>query len=292
MTAALLQGIARAPALRPLKRAVRSLQDTVYRAPQPWFTPREVVHGRWSSSAVAASLKADGICVLERLLVGQPLQRAQEVVQAMIDEAGRRPRAPGDTPNALSEEVNLIRQPLLADLLLHPLVLAAVEAYYGKPIFLAQASVQRLNPVEPYEDRSFQWHHDTKGKYVKAMWLLADVPSGGQRMSYAVGSHTMRHRWATYEETRFTEAQARASGAALECCGPAGSVVVFETNGIHRGNRNQGPTRDVLFGVYTAGRDLEGCQFDLQRLGHLERWQQDVLRRSASASRRPARPTP
>jgi len=174
---------------------------------------------------------------------------------------------------------------IFADLILDELILAAVEAYYARPIYLVTSQIQRLDPIEPYEGRAFQWHHDSKGKYVKAMWLLTNVPITGQRMSYIVGSHTIKHSFTTYEETRFTDAQARRYGKVIECSAPAGSVIVFDTNGIHRGNRNLGLIRDIVVGTYSAGRYLHGCQFDLKSLRHLNEWQKLILKRSQTASR-------
>jgi hypothetical protein len=42
-------------------------------------------------------------------------------------------------------------------------------------------------------------------------------------------------------------------GQPIRCCGLAGSVVLFDTNGLHRGNRNSGPRRDIWQHSYTSG---------------------------------------
>jgi hypothetical protein len=72
--------------------------------------------------------------------------------------------------------------------------------------------------------------------------------------------------------------------APVECAGPAGSVILFDSNGIHRGNRNLGPRREVVFGVYSAGRHLEGCRFDVGHLYDLADWQKAILVRSRTAN--------
>jgi len=269
-----------------VKRTIRSIRDGWYERPHPWYRPREIVRGRWSSAAVTHALRTQGICILERVIEESSLARYQEALERALTEAPQRPPGPHDVPRATSRRIDSAQDPVLAALLLDDLVLAGIEGYYGKPIALALAQAQRLEPIASYEGKAFQWHHDTKGKYVKAMWLLTDVPSTGQRMSYVVGSHAMRHRWSSYEDTRFPDEQARRLGPVVECAGPAGTVIVFDTNGIHRGNRNLGPRRDTVVGVYTAGRYLEGCSFDLSRLSALQGWQQDIVRRSRIAQRR------
>ena len=94
----------------------------------------------------------------------------------------------------------------------------------------------------------------------------------------------MKHPPGTYEDSRFNESQARKFGEVVECAAPVGSVVIFDANGLHRGNRNLGPIRDVLFGVYTTGRFLQGCQFRLDNLNTLSHRQKKVLLRSQLAN--------
>lgn len=190
-----------------------------------------------------------------------------------------------EEPGMFNQLVDLAKHPLFADLVLDELVLAAVEAYYARSIYLAAAQANRLEPVPPYEGSSYQWHHDMRRKYVKAMWLLTDVAPDGQRMTYIIGSHKFKHRGTSYNDSRFSDAEARSYGPALECAAQAGSVVIFDTNGLHRGNRNLGPQRDTLFGVYSVGRHLHGCRFDLDALPHLTGWQRSVLERSRHASK-------
>jgi hypothetical protein len=125
------------------------------------------------------------------------------------------------------------------------------------------------------------------------MWLLTDVPSTGQRMSYIPGSHKLRHPWdATPEQTRFTREQALAYGEILECAAPAGSVIIFDTNGIHKGNRNLGPTRDIVLSAYSTGRYRNGFRFDIGNLHHLSEWQRRIVKRSRKASRGYGLPLP
>jgi hypothetical protein len=110
------------------------------------------------------------------------------------------------------------------------------------------------------------------------------VPPDGQRMSFVRGSHHVWRPPAAYEDTRFTDDAAREMGPVVECAGSAGTVFLFDTNAVHRGNRNAGPRRDVLFGVYTAGRFLHGVDVDASRLPRLTPRQRAVLERSRRPS--------
>ena len=201
--------------LRLGRTLVRSIRDHAYDRPLPWFRPREIHRGTWSSSAITEALRRHGICILDRVMDGEQLRVYQDALDGVVTETIRRKVDPADVPNAVTRRVDLACDPRFADLVLDEVILAGVEAYYGKPLYLAATQAQRLEPIDSYEGKAFQWHHDTKGKYVKAMWLLSDVPSSGQRMSYIQESHAIRHPWTTYEETRLTDATARALGEFL-----------------------------------------------------------------------------
>lgn len=135
--------------------------------------------------------------------------------------------------------------------------LTAIGSYYwGKPMKLAYCHGYRLEPVTPREYRAFRWHHDLKRKQVRIMVLLTDTPLEGQRMDYIAGSHLVWHRFTNHRHVRFTEEEAHTYGEPIHCTGPAGTVVMFDANGLHRGNRNLGPRRDQYTFNYTAGRAL------------------------------------
>ena len=261
--------------MRPLRLGYHWLRDRAHHARRPWFRAERVVRGSFDSAAIVERLRADGVCVLKHYVDRAPLASLQRAAAAILDAI---PADERGVSNA--KHLDLGRHPLLAQLLLDEVVLAVCEAYYGRPVFLAHSRLERLEPTTPYDDRAFQWHHDTKGTYLRAMWLLTDVPSDGQRMSFAEGSHRQWRPPARYEDTRVPDAEARALGPVMECAGPAGSVVLFDANGIHRGNRNMGPRREVLFGTYTVGRYLRGCDADARALPWLTPRQRAVLERS------------
>jgi hypothetical protein len=251
------------------------VSDLAHYARRPWFRPERVIRGSFDSAAVVERLQTGGVCILEQYLDAARLTSVQTAAAAALHLTPVNGR---DARNAV--QIDLNPYPPLAELLLDDLILAVGEAYYGRPVYLAHHKLQRLEPTAPYEDRAFRWHHDAKGSYLRAMWLLTDVPADGQRMSFVVGSHRQWRPPAVYEETRVPDAQARALGPVVECAGPAGSVVLFDANGIHRGNRNRGPAREALFATYTVGRYLRGPCVDATSLPSLTSRQRAVLERS------------
>jgi len=137
-----------------------------------------------------------------------------------------------------------------------PYLTALASYYWGKPIKLAYARGYRTEPIFPEEYRAFQWHHDLKRKQIKVMILLTDVPSNGQRMDYIPGTHRIWHKFKSQKDTVFSKDQALEYGDPIPCSGSAGTVIIFDTNGLHRGNRNLGPRRDQYTVNYTGGKSI------------------------------------
>lgn len=145
--------------------------------------------------------------------------------------------------------------PALSLLAVDPYLTKLAAYYWGKQVVLAQSGGNRLEPIDyPGDYRSFQWHHDAKRKQIKAMILLTDVASEDQRMLYLPGTHLTWHR--NRLDSRRTPEQALSFGPEIEAIGPAGTVIMFDTNGLHRGNRTNTRRRDTWTFTYTAGKYL------------------------------------
>lgn len=165
-----------------------------------------------------------------------------------------------------------------------PYVLALVAYYWGKPVTLSMSYGFRLDPNPGWKKVGpFQWHHDANRKQVKVYVLLSDVRADGQRMDYIPGTHRLWHRFqrggAGYGETRIPDEVALRYGPPSPVAGPAGSVIIFDTNGFHTGNQNMSARRDAWIFQYTAGRHAEplgGIHPDLFR--ELTPFQRAILR--------------
>ena len=146
--------------------------------------------------------------------------------------------------------------------------LTMIAAYYwGKPVFLAQAGGTRLEPRDIETDyRAMQWHHDTKHKQLKIFILLTDVKEGQQSTRYIPGSHKIWH--SSLDHGRRTREFIGQYADPVQATGKAGTVWLLDTNGFHRGTRNNTTRRDVIVFNYTAGRYLFPIKFPETCLVH------------------------
>lgn len=128
-----------------------------------------------------------------------------------------------------------------------------ISYYWGKSIYLAQAGGTRLEPLDMKEDyRSMQWHHDTKYKQIKVFVLLTDINEYQQCTHYVPGTHKI---WKSKnDDGRRTKEFMQKYPKPVHAIGNAGTVVICDTNGYHRGNRNNTVRRDLIVFNYTAGR--------------------------------------
>ena len=202
----------------------------------------------------------DGILILPghftgKLLEGMRADFNEWVKKVSIDSAGR---------YLMNEERNIFMRDSAAfsAAAMDPWILALASYSWGKPIVFAHASGYRLDPSPGGKKVGpFQWHHDANRKQLKALIYLDDVSREGQRMDYLRGTHLIWHKFKRgdvgYRETRIPDEEVVPYGEPLRCEGPAGTVLLFDTNGIHRGNQNLSAKRDVWVFQYTAGRHME-----------------------------------
>ena len=218
------------------------------RAPRPDFPEK------------AAELCRNGLLLLPGYFQGDALARMREDFERA---------APLGSPDAIgrinlteSKGVFLRDSFIFSSAAVDPFLVSLAAYYWGKPVVLSMVYGFRLEP-DPGGKRvgPFQWHHDANRKQVKIYILLTAVHPDGQRMDYIPGSHAVWHRFrrgnAGYGETRIPEEIARRYGQPVRCAGPAGTALIFDTNGIHTGNQNLSARRDAWVFQYTAGRHVE-----------------------------------
>jgi hypothetical protein len=73
-------------------------------------------------------------------------------------------------------------------------------------------------------------------------------------MTYAKGSHLLRHPYDKYVNSRFSReefAERCSNKQVLNCYAKPGDIYIFDSNGIHSGNRTSGRTRDTFIIEYT-----------------------------------------
>jgi hypothetical protein len=142
----------------------------------------------------------------------------------------------------------------LLEVCLKPELVALIDGYLGKRAYITQGIALRIDPHPQTGFGSFQWHHDAWGKRINMMIILTEVGTGDQYMTYAKGSHALRHSYDKYANSRYSaeEFAKHCSGMeVLDCVARPGDIYVFDSNGLHSGNRSMGRTRDTFIIHYT-----------------------------------------
>lgn len=142
----------------------------------------------------------------------------------------------------------------LLEVCLKPELVALINGYLGKRAYITQAVGLRIKPHEETGFGSFQWHHDAWGKRINMMIILTEVGEGDQHMSYAKGSNHLHHSYGKFVNSRYSEAEFAKHCAGMEvlkCYARPGDIYVFDSNGLHSGNRSMGRTRDTFIIHYT-----------------------------------------
>lgn len=211
----------------------------------------------------ATCLKQYGITYIPQMVEEGLLEKVQTDLKEWITrKAWNADRHMGFDGN--SGETFLTESEAFSHMVANPTLVALVAAHFGT--LSPHLSFERtycIDPIDPYERRAFQWHHDGWGTpQLKVMILLSDVDSDGQCMHYCPGTYDVDWPCSRSRETLFADAFA-GSLDAICCHGKAGDAFVFETAAVHRGVRNQTSRRSVM--VLNFSGDL-GRLYPIPRL--------------------------
>lgn len=145
--------------------------------------------------------------------------------------------------------------PLFARFCCHPSLATTANYYLGRAAHIKRAYFMRYLPRDDMDRNQFRWHHDMEDRQIKAMLLLTDVGEKDQFMSYVLGSHDTFHPYERFLQNALDFDYCSSYLDRLEVVktiGKAGDVFLFDSNGMHKGNRSMGRLRDALFVEYTA----------------------------------------
>ena len=258
----------RQAARRASLRALHSVREALVRAPDPWF----LIAGRKalnpSYRGHLAALRKDGITRISGEVSPATLADLQRSFARFVTrlDAGGRSAATHqgdvtvtdeyfdpDSQQYSSNEPFTFSKALL-EICLKPELTSLINAYLGKRAYITQGVAFRINPNPKTGFGSFQWHHDAWGKRINMMIVLTEVGEGDQHMTYAMGSHRLRHPYEKYMDSRFSREEFAAccgSLRVLNCYAKPGDIYIFDSNGLHSGNRTNGRPRDVFIIEYT-----------------------------------------
>lgn len=261
--------------------------EMLYRLPRPFGEPPAQTPEKPALvGTLSLELAAKGIAVIPNFVTGARLAQVQSAFAAMVSriESGQngpeKLSPPGYLPQTLYLEDETNREsrticannpfkhaPEFLSLSTDSLILDVVARYLRRPFYLQQSIASRYLPMEPKDFGSFQWHHDAWGRKINVMFLLTDVSDRDQYMSYVEGSHRHYHSLDRCRNSRFLDEEVRnmfPGALHVRCTGAAGTVFIFDSNGMHRGNRSTGRHRDTLITSFSAGRYV--WTFEVPRL--------------------------
>jgi hypothetical protein len=142
----------------------------------------------------------------------------------------------------------------LLEVCLKPELVALINGYLGKRAYITQAVALRIRPHPESGFGSFQWHHDAWGKRINLMIILTEVGEDDQHMTYAKGSNRLHHAYGKFLNSRYSAEEFKKHCAGMEvlkCVAKPGDIYVFDSNGLHSGNRSTGRARDTFIIHYT-----------------------------------------
>lgn len=256
-------------------------KEYIHRLPDPFFRHSfEPLRADVDVDNAVERLKKDGIVSFPAYFDGAFLHRLQENFDEIISKYSM---GGGVNPECDFCDDILHYDESFVTAALDNTLLEIIARYYRKRFGIGRADAMRIYPMEESRYGSFQWHHDTRGRQIKAQILLADVPQDGQRMTYIKGSHTTyysRHRGrGPGSRFEFDMAQRRDVAArVVDVFGPAGTVTLFDTNGLHSGNRNLTATRDNITFYYPTARNFKKLKYHKSHLADLPEDKLSVLR--------------
>eukprot|EP00759_Apiculatamorpha_spiralis_P054687 PhF_6_TR7010/c0_g1_i1/m.10419 len=197
-------------------------------------------------------LKNEGVIVVSQYLEGETLARLQEAFEREIRKKKADPILSMISFNiSVDDDVDTDLVTLCARLGQDPVLASIMQYHFGNKVKLVAMRGYRQFNTETLHFRAWDYHQDLKSKgpfgEIKIMIILTDLTKEGQAMRYVKGSHL--HHWYadTMKYTKFTLQDALQFGNGVDVCyGKAGSLVLFDTNGIHSGHRNAQGIRDVI----------------------------------------------
>lgn len=155
-----------------------------------------------------------------------------------------------------ANEEYLVAAPGLSEAISRPIFWALGAHCWGRDPRFSFCRGYRIEPTPPKQYRAFQPHDDGHDKELKVMLLLTDVERDGQCMLYWPKTHKIDRQIKSSGDTLIHRDVLATLGKPLSCCGPAGSAFIFNTKGIHSGQRNMSMRRDTVVFNITGGKRL------------------------------------
>jgi hypothetical protein len=275
--------------LGKLKQTLRlraTLEDHLLTRPSPFFVPGfdlDEHEEQTAQQAVRAIHESGAFMAGIRVTASQASNIRRALTEAF---EGRRP----DVQSSVNARTGIahIHNPLrlceeILAIATDRFLCGIVERYLRRRIILADVDLRRVPPMDMAEVdvlagtqavgyTSSHWHRDVRGRQVKIMIYLTDVTETDSNFAFLPGTHVGHHiRPRRFETSRFSNTWVEQCGITpVECYGPAGTTMVFDTNFIHRLRRKPTATvRDSVTFYYTVGQESRPLDVEPERAAHL-----------------------
>ncbi len=120
--------------------------------------------------------------------------------------------------------------------MLDPLLSPILKAYYRSNYYYRDLVCYREQPGRHLPQNHRAWHRDNDPPgCLKVLVYLTDVPAESSGpFVYARGTHLAFHPHLGGRIPRFSPEEIEGRHELTPCLGPAGTVIIFENNGVHR----------------------------------------------------------
>jgi hypothetical protein len=141
------------------------------------------------------------------------------------------------------------------------MMLTILAKYYGCQPYLRQQPFINCTHLGTAKDSletrfNYNWHYDTVNQ-TTAHVLLTNVSESDSCMFYAKGSHRTHREYISKNDYFYSEEYMNNNFEIIPCIGKSGTLVIFDSNGLHRVDLKPNTFRALLHLNFLPGKDVE-----------------------------------
>jgi hypothetical protein len=263
------------------KTPIFMAKEYLHRKPDPSFH-YEYVNGDRKAEAAqhAATMRRDGIVILPGYFKGEQLKKMQEEFEQVVKD-----KPCTKNPDTYVNTEFLHEHFTFLNAALDDFLLEIMAGYFQKRFSIGRYNAIRILPTDAGRYGSFQWHHDSRGRQINVQMILSDVTPAGQCMTYLKGSQDVYYDHyrglaggSRFEKDMDLAQDPNLASRVVKVTGPAGTVALFDSNGLHSGNRNNVEKRDTVSFNFASKRHFKKFTVRKEHIEALEPKKREVLK--------------
>ncbi len=197
------------------------------------------------------ALQNDGIVRIRGAFVEGVVKTAVRDFRRLIDQVPPDPYGHRQV-GGMADSTALSSSMSLSTLTTVPLVEEVVRSYLGADALWTFWRGYRLEPMAPRTYRAFQAHIDGHAHELKAMVFLTPTEADQQCMLYWAGTHRIDWKVERSADTVFSAEFVAQLPEPIRATGEVGDIILFDTNGVHAGQRNLTAFRDTAVSNFSS----------------------------------------